>query len=100
MRKSRKRGTLPRAESQKRLNRFKLFRDEPNLSRFDACGELDRPRFRLFDSMSLHRKRKSIRDIAYWVLASLAWQELPPQLEAAAYPAIAWSRSSRAYAAG
>src|SRR5437773_7185166 len=30
-----KRGTLPRAESQKRLNRFKLFRDGPNLSRFD-----------------------------------------------------------------
>jgi hypothetical protein len=38
MRNSRKRGTLPRAESQKRLNRFKLFRDGPNLSRFDACG--------------------------------------------------------------
>ena len=28
-------GTLPRAESQKGLNRFKLFRDGPNLSRFD-----------------------------------------------------------------
>src|SRR5436305_479776 len=40
MRNSRKRGTLPRAESQKRLNRFKLFRDGPNLSRFDACSAL------------------------------------------------------------
>src|SRR5499427_3111044 len=34
MRNSRKRGTLPRAESQKRLNRVKLFRDGPNLSLF------------------------------------------------------------------
>src|SRR5215813_11364657 len=38
MRNSRKRGTLPRAEPQKRLNR-----DGPNLSRFDACGALARP---------------------------------------------------------
>src|SRR5437762_1716899 len=42
MRNSRKRGTLLRAESQKRLNLFKLFRDGPNLSRFDACGALTR----------------------------------------------------------
>src|SRR5215469_4387982 len=34
MRKSRRRATLPRAESQKRLNRVKLFRDGPNLSLF------------------------------------------------------------------
>ena len=43
MRNSRKRLTLPRAETQKRLNRFKLFRDGPNLSRFDACGALTCP---------------------------------------------------------
>src|SRR5207247_6026081 len=29
---------LLRAESQKRLDLFKLFRDGPNLSRFDACS--------------------------------------------------------------
>jgi hypothetical protein len=46
MRNSRKRGTLPRAGSQKRLNRIKLFRDGPNLSRFDACGALASARFR------------------------------------------------------
>src|SRR5262249_13791200 len=39
MQNSRKRGTLPRAESQKRLNRVKLLRDGPNLSRFDGSKE-------------------------------------------------------------
>src|SRR5262245_37571654 len=46
MRNSRKRGTLPRAAPQKRLNR-----DGPNLSRFDACGALGSSGFRLFDPM-------------------------------------------------
>src|SRR5262249_36356815 len=34
MRKSLRRATLPRTESQKRLNRVNLFRDRPNLSLF------------------------------------------------------------------
>src|SRR5436190_24088850 len=49
MRNSRKRRTLPQAERQKRLNRFKLFGEGPNLSRFDACGASASSRFRLFD---------------------------------------------------
>src|SRR6516165_6980047 len=46
MRNSRTRRTLPRAASQKRLNR-----DGPNLSRFDACGALASSGLRLVDPM-------------------------------------------------
>src|SRR6516162_1370262 len=57
MRKSRKRGTLPRAESQKRLNR-----DGPNLSRFDACGALASSGFRQFDPMRRESRSAACSD--------------------------------------
>jgi hypothetical protein len=61
MRNSRKRGTLPRAEWQKRLNRVKLFRAGPNLSRFDACSALASSGFRLFDPMPRERRREAVK---------------------------------------
>src|SRR6516162_8730227 len=57
MRNSRKRGTLPRAESQKRLNR-----DGPNLSRFDACRALASSGFRLFDPTSRESRNAACSD--------------------------------------
>src|SRR5258708_31216943 len=62
MRNERKRGTLPRAESQKRLKRFKLLRDGPNLRRFDACGALASSRFRLFDPMPRESRSAACSD--------------------------------------
>src|SRR5262249_41817824 len=57
MRNSRKRRTLPRAEPQKRLNR-----DGPSLSRFDACGALASPAFRLFDSLPRESRSAACSD--------------------------------------
>src|SRR6266478_2269278 len=77
MRKSRRRVMLPRAESQKRLNRFKLFRDGPNLSRFDACSALASSRFRLFDPMPRERRGTRPRLAAIAGCASWATTHVP-----------------------
>src|SRR5207248_2735538 len=75
MRNSRKRGTLPRAETQKRLNRFKLFRDGPNLSRFDACDALALSR--VLDAASqgctalLHQRLEFVAHFLGWTQSSL-----------------------------
>src|SRR5215472_16518511 len=57
MRNSRKRGTLARAASQKRLNR-----DGPSLSRFDARGALASSGFRLFDPMPRENRSAACSD--------------------------------------